>query len=366
VPDIDKRQRRSSPDGYDERVEPRIQYARASDGVTVAYTVHGTGPTMIWLPPVPFSNVVAQWRIPLLRAAYEALGRHLRVVLYDGRGTGQSQRDVEDLGLDAMIRDLEAVVASARLGRFALFGYYHSCLLAIAYAAAHPRQVSHLILFGGAARGWDAMAPAETQALLTLIERDWDLFTDAAAHAWLGWSAGETGRLMADAFRTATTPAAARSMLRIAGDTDVSSDLARIQVPALVLHRQGERQIPVDVSRQLATALPNGTLRELPGSTATLFVEDLEGDIRVIVDFLTDGAQRSPSPPSRQRSSDTLTPRELEVLRLVAGGETNAEVARRLGLSVHTIERHLANVYPKIGARGRSDATAYAVRRGIV
>ena len=342
-----------------------MQYARTSDGVTIAYTVHGSGTPMIWLPPVPFSNVVAQWQIPLLRSAYDGLGQHLRVVLYDGRGTGQSQREVEDLGLDAMMRDLEAVVAAARLGRFALFGYYHSCLLAIAYAAAHASQITRLVLFGGAARGWDAMAPAETQALLTLIERDWDLFTDAAAHAWLGWSAGETGRLMGDAFRTATTPAMARSMLRAARDTDVSNDLASIRAPALVLHRQGERQIPVEVSRQLAAALPNGRLLQLPGSTATLFVEDLDGDIKVLVDFLTVGVTQ-PRPSARQRASDTLTPRELQVLRLVAGGETNAEVAHRLGLSVHTVERHLANLYPKIGARGRSDATAYAIRRGLV
>ena len=341
-----------------------MQYARTSDGVTIAYTVHGSGTPMIWLPPVPFSNVVAQWQIPLLRSAYDGLGQHLRVVLYDGRGTGQSQREVEDLGLDAMMRDLEAVVAAARLGRFALFGYYHSCLLAIAYAAAHASQITRLVLFGGAARGWDAMAPAETQALLTLIERDWDLFTDAAAHAWLGWSAGETGRLMADAFRTATTPAMARSMLRTARDTDVSNDLASIRAPALVLHRQGERQIPVEVSRQLAAALPNGRLLQLPGSTATLFVEDLDGDIKVLVDFLTDGVTQ-PRPSARLRASDTLTPRELQVLRLVAGGETSAEVAHRLGLSVHTVERHLANLYPKIGARGRSDATAYAIRRGL-
>ena len=347
-------------------MEPRIQYARTSDGVTIAYTVHGGGPPMIWLPPVPFSNVVAQWQIPLLRSAYEGLGQHLRVVLYDGRGTGQSQREVEDLGLGAMMRDLEAVVTAAGLGRFALFGYYHSCLLAIAFAAAHASQITRLILFGGAARGWDAMAPAETQALLTLIERDWDLFTDAAAHAWLGWSAGETGRLMAEAFRTAATPAMARSMLRIARDTDVSNDLARIQAPALVLHRQGERQIPVEVSRQLAAALPNGRLLQLPGSTATLFVEDLGGDIKVLVDFLTDGATAQPGPSARLPASDTLTPRELQLLRLVAGGETNAEVAHRLGLSIHTVERHLANLYPKIGARGRSDATAYAIRRGLV
>ena len=110
-------------------------------------------------------------------------------------------------------------------------------------------------------------------------------------------------------------------MLRLARETDVSSDLPLIRVPALVLHRQGERQIPVDVSRGLAAALPNGTLVELAGSTATLFVEDLEGDIKVLVDFLADGVAQPRSPPqhraARVRASDDLTPRELEILEAI-------------------------------------------------
>ena len=63
--------------------------------------------------------------------------------------------------------------------------------------------------------------------------------------------------------------------------------------------------------------------------------------------------------------SDGLSPRELEVLRLVAAGESNSQIARRLGLSTHTVERHVANLYRKIGARGRADATAYALRNGL-
>ena len=121
----------------------------------------------------------------------------------------------------------------------------------------------------------------------------------------------------------------------------------------------------VDVSRQLAAGMPNGTLLELPGSTPTLFMEDLDGDVQVLVDFLTDAAAR-PRQVAQSRANTELTPRELDVLRLVAGGDANGEIARRLGLSVHTVERHLANVYPKIGARGRADATAYAIRHGIV
>src|SRR4029077_20905915 len=78
-----------------------------------------------------------------------------------------------------------------------------------------------------------------------------------------------------------------------------------------------------------------------------------------------DAAAR-PRQVAQSRANTELTARELDVLRLVAGGDANGEIARRLGLSVHTVERHLANVYPKIGARGRADATAYAIKHGIV
>lgn len=345
---------------------PPLCYARSSDDVTIAYTVDGrAAQTLVWLPPVPFSNVVAQYEVPLLRDVYAKLTRTLRLVLIDGRGTGHSQRDVSDLGLEAMLRDLDAVVADARLTTFAVFGYYHSVTHALAYAARHPGRVTRLVLFGGAARGADAMSPAETQALLSLIERDWDLFVESAAHAWMGWDAGEDGRLMAEAFRTATTPAVARATMQAASEIDVSADLPRVTAPALVLQSRSDRFISNPATEALARALPNGRIGRLAGSAASLFSEEADADLGLILDFLTDG---SAHPATLRAAPDAagLTRRELEVLRLVAGGETNAAIAEQLGVSVHTVERHAANLYRKIGARGRADAATYAVRRGIV
>lgn len=352
-------------------MEPSLSYARTTDGVSIAYTVTGEGPALVWLPPVPFSNIIGQWRIPFIRDAYRRLAEHFRLILYDGRGTGHSQRDVADLGLEAMLRDLDAVVGHARAETFALVGYYHSALPAIAYAARHADRVSRLVLFGASVRAQDSMSAPETQALFTLIERDWDLFVDSAAHAWMGWSVGEEGRLVADAFRSATTPAIARATLEAAREMDVSAEVGSVVAPALVLHRQGERQMPLEISQRLAEALPNGRLLKLEGSAAGLFFEDPGGDLHVLLDFLDgDSGMATASPGSGRRSvgldaPDGLTGREVEVLRLVAQGESNAEIAHRLGLSIHTVERHAANLYRKIGARGRADATAYAIRRGI-
>lgn len=345
---------------------PPLRFAHSSDGVTIAYTVDGrAAQTLVWLPPVPFSNVVAQYEVPLLRDVYARLANSLRLVLIDGRGTGHSQRDVSDFGLEAMLRDLDAVVADARLTRFALFGYYHSVMHAIAYAARHPGRVTHLVLFGGTPRGADAMSPAETQALLSLIERDWDLFVESAAHAWMGWGAGEDGRLMAEAFRTATTPAVARATMQAASEINVTGDLANVTAPALVLQSRNDRFVSKSATEALAQALPNGRIGPLAGTAASLFSEETDTDLRLILDFLTDGSAERRSQPAAPDAAG-LTPRELDVLRLVAGGETNAAIAERLGLSVHTVERHAANLYRKIGARGRADAATYAVRRGIV
>jgi hypothetical protein len=146
---------------------------------------------------------------------------------------------------------------------------------------------------------------------VTLIDRDWDLFVDSAAHAWMGWSVGQEGRLVADAFRTASTPAIARAMIEAARDMDVSADVGSVHVPALVLHRQGEREIPLAVSEQLAQALPDGRLLILEGSSAGLFFEDPDADLAVLLDFLTGEAPRpGRSVPSAQRADARTASRD--------------------------------------------------------
>jgi DNA-binding CsgD family transcriptional regulator/pimeloyl-ACP methyl ester carboxylesterase len=342
---------------------PPLRSARTGDGVTLAWTALGVGPPLIWMPSM--GNLVAQWRVPPLRRAYERLAGSFRLVLYDGRGTGASDRRVDHagLGLDGQLHDLAAVVEAVGPEPVALLGYYHSVPAAIAYAAAHPRRVSRLVLFGGALRLRDSMSPQQTQALLSLIDQDWDLFAETAAHTWLGWQAGESGRLIAESFRTAATPTLARALFAEAGRIDVSELASQVHAPTLVLHRQGAGQMPVEASQRLAEALPHATLAVLEGSTPTLFFEDADRDLATVTRFLRSGT--TPGAGDRKQRPDGLTPRELEVLRLLAEGHSNAEIAARTGISVHTVERHAANLYRKIGARGRADATAYAVRQGL-
>ncbi len=257
---------------------PDLRYARTADGVAIGYQAVGDGPTLVWLPSL--SNIRAQWRVPVLREAYLRLAREFRLVLYDGRGMGSSDRRVDpaDLGVAAHVRDLAAVLdAVAPDVPVSLFGQYHGVATAVAFAADEPDRVERMVLFGGALRMRDAMAPAQTQALLSLVDQDWDLFADAAATAWLGWAAGPSARLVAEGFRTAATPAIAKAWFVAAAEIDVTDLAGRVVAPSLVIHRQGERQIPVEVSRQLAAALPRGRLLALADSTPTMFLDDLPG-----------------------------------------------------------------------------------------
>ena len=355
------------------RTGPRISYARSSDGVSLAFTVAGDGPVLVMVPWVPFSNLLAESEIPVLRGIFAQLARGLTLVRYDGRGTGHSQRDVTDLSLDAMVADLTAIVDRVGATSVCLLGQYNSCPHAIAYAARNPDRVARMALFGGTGRGWNAMRATQTQALLSLIEQDWDVFADAAAHQWMGWSAGDAGRAMAAAIRGAATPQIARATFQAASAADVTADLASVTAPTLVLHRRDMTQIPLEASRSLARDLPRGKLVVLDGAHPTLFMENPGPVTSILEKFFSDGTEPASGTPgladvgsgNLAPPSDGLSRREVEVLRLVASGESNREIARRLGLSEHTIERHVANLYRKIGARGRADATAYALRSGL-
>ena len=191
----------------------------------------------------------------------------------------------------------------------------------------------------------------------------------------MGWSAGEVGRATAEAFRGAVTPQMARASIRAQSAVDVTDILPSVKAETLVLHRRGLSQFPMEVSRSLAMDLPRGHLVVLEGSQALWFVEDTEGIVKLLLDFFCDGvvpnetstssAEALPASSRQGVPVGTLSRREIEVLRLLAAGGSNAQIARRLGISAYTIERHVVNIYRKIEARGRADATAYALRHGL-
>jgi DNA-binding CsgD family transcriptional regulator len=154
---------------------------------------------------------------------------------------------------------------------------------------------------------------------------------------------------------------------------DVTGLLPEVRAPTLVLQRRSIAWLPVDLARTFASGIPDARLTLFDGEAPVPYLGEAEAIADAIEAFLQEGA----GPPARPGTTDSetsraragatgLTAREVEVLRLVAGGRTNAEIAEALTLSVRTVERHVWNIYRKIGARGRADATAYALTRALL
>ncbi|HZC83375.1 MAG TPA: alpha/beta fold hydrolase [Rubrobacter sp.] len=358
-------------------MQPRIRYAITVDGVSIAFWTLGKGEPLVYMAGGPWGHVEL-WDILECRQWYERLAQERMLVRYDIRGTGYSERDVSDHSLDALVADVEAVVDRLGLDRFDMFGAFDAGPVAIAYAARHPEQVSQLILWCSWARSSDIRSP-RIKAWLGLIDQDWELMTDTCAHLALGWPAGEVGRHAAQRLRESVSPEAARAALEAMGTFDVTELLPNLNVPTLVLHRSDIPWLPISIARELASCIPDARLSILEGESTAPYLGDTEEAASAIDEFLGEGkvgrtAQREAgAPASTQDGSGPtrgyphgLTVREVEVLRHLAGGRTNDEIAKELFVSVRTVERHVANIYAKIGARGRANATAYALSHNLI
>src|SRR5688572_22201317 len=168
---------------------PPIRYARTADGVNIAFAELGAGPAVICLPPLPFSHIEEVWRLPGAARWYERLARSARVLLYDARGSGLSDREgkaAADTSLEAMRRDLEAVIATTEAERPSLVAFFNAAPVAISYAADESgRDVAGLALWGGYARGLDLypLAPSVPRGP-RLLGAQWDALLETAARSW--------------------------------------------------------------------------------------------------------------------------------------------------------------------------------------
>ncbi|UCH86325.1 MAG: adenylate/guanylate cyclase domain-containing protein [Dehalococcoidia bacterium] len=280
-------------------MEPRIQYAQTADGVSIAFWTLGEGMPFVHMPFL-FSHTQLEWQIPELRRWYEQLADKRKLVRYDGRGSGLSERDIADYSLDARVMDLEAVVDRLGLEWFALWGLSHSGPGAIAYAARHPERVSGLILWGTYARASDWSRSPQVQAVRALMDKDWETYTETAAHTVLGWSAGEPARRYAALIRESITQEALAATTRASNEFDVTALLAQVRSPTLVLHPRPVPVLDVNVARGLASQIPDARLVLLERESATPYLGDTDALLAAIDEFLGEGeeAAAAAEPPA--------------------------------------------------------------------
>src|SRR5436309_9869146 len=155
--------------------QPDVQYCITEDGVRIAYADHGEGPAVLFIPYFAESFSMQEVVEEELLAFYDRLGAGRRIIRYDGRGTGLSEREVEDFSHEAMLRDLEAVVQALGVREFALWGQTLGGPRAIEFAAGHPEMVTRLILVATFPKGADVMAKDQLDSLAALARTNWEM-----------------------------------------------------------------------------------------------------------------------------------------------------------------------------------------------
>jgi pimeloyl-ACP methyl ester carboxylesterase/DNA-binding CsgD family transcriptional regulator len=349
-------------------VEQRIRFCTSPHGVTIAYAEHGRGPAVVkaanWL-----THLEHDWRSPVWKHWLEELARGHRVIRYDQRGCGLSDREVEALSLESFVADLEAVVDAAQLDRFALLGLSAGGAVAIAYAARHPERVSHLVVCGGYARGRAerGLSPeerAETELLQSVIRVGWGrpdpLFRRVFTTRFIPGGTAEQLEWFDELQRVSVSPETAERLRACWGEIDVTGLLDAVDVPTLVAHARGDAVVPFTEGRLLATRIRDARLLPLEGRNHILL--EHEPAWPVFLAELRDFIGTRASDLSPRQSLDDLTQREIEVLELVADGLSNEEIGARLFVSTRTVERHLSNMYVKLRLSGKAARAAAAAR----
>ena len=240
-------------------MEPRIQYARTSDGVNIAYSEMGEGQLLLY-PSNAWGDI--QWYIhnePTRRQVDRLIAAGWQVLRYDMRGFGFSDREVPDFSLSARVKDLEAVVHHAGTDRFVLCGFGHAGPVAISYAVQCPQRVSHLVLVNSFAVGsqYYQRVPLirSVVAMRSMAEEQWEFFTMSIATAALGFADPALAKKTAEMFRTSGSAKTYFAFSDEAEKIDVLELLSRVKMPTLVvLDRSG--YATEDLSRVLASSIP--------------------------------------------------------------------------------------------------------------
>lgn len=342
-----------------------IRFCTAADGTRVAWASTGHGPPVVkaahWL-----THLEHDLRSPVWAPWTAALAARHRLIRYDQRGCGLSDRSVRTFHLDALVQDLAAVVDAASLPSFALIGMSQGAAVAVRYAAEHPGRVSCLVLCGGFARGRSVRGdqrehPDQDALLQEAVRVGWGrpdpLFRRVFTSRLVPHSSEAQRRWFDELARVSTSPQTAAALRQAWADIEVTADLARITVPTLVAHARGDVMVPIEEGRLLAQQIAAARFLPLESANHVLLPgEQAYGEFLsaalALVDRHSSGAV--------ERSTAALSVREREVLTLATGGASNEEIAAVLHLSSRTVERHLSNCYTKLGLSGRSARTAAA------
>jgi pimeloyl-ACP methyl ester carboxylesterase/DNA-binding CsgD family transcriptional regulator len=350
-----------------------VHFTSSFDGVRLAYGIAGSGSPLVRVPTW-ISHVEHDWQSPVMRHLVVEMAARHKLVSYDCRGVGMSERDVSDMSFEAWIHDLEAVADAARLQRFAIWGISGAPAVAIAYAVRHPQRVSHLVLCGGFCRGRlrrDA-SPAtieKARVMQELIEQGWGTeepaFRQVFTSLLVPGGTAEQWRWFTDMMRKAASPRTALRMLQLWQVIDVTDLARKVRCPTLVVHARHDAIVPYEEGKLMASLIPGAELATLD-SENHLILEDEPAWLQLqnaLRRFLP--VPENVEEPEAQLRFSELTEREREVLELIARGLSNDAIAQRLGISSKTVRNHVTIIFSKLEATSRGQAIVRAREAGF-
>jgi pimeloyl-ACP methyl ester carboxylesterase/DNA-binding CsgD family transcriptional regulator len=347
---------------------PPIRFCTARDGVRLAYTSSGAGTTLIkaatWL-----SHLEYDWASPVWSHLLTALSAQHHFVRYDERGSGLSDWQVEDLGFARWLTDLEAIVDAIGAPRFALLGISQGASIAIAYAVRHPERVTHLVLHGGYARGRLVRAGSpqqreEAETMAKLAELGWGksdpAFRQFFTSQFIPGGTQKQHHWFNELERLSTSPANAARFMREFNDINVVDLLPQVRCPTLVLHSRHDARVPYDEGRLIAGAIPGAQFVSIESRNHLLL-----GDEPGWAQWLAAVRAFLPAGSGAHPAISKLTPRQRDLLELLAQGRDNAQIAAALGLSEKTVRNHLTAIFDALAVDNRGRAIVLAREAGL-
>ena len=275
-------------------MRPETRYARSGD-VNIAYQVTGEGPIDLVLVAGWVSHLEYAWEDPGLARFYQRLASFSRLIRFDKRGTGLSDRVPPSHlpTLEQRMDDVRAVMDAVNSERAALFGYSEGGPMSVLFAATYPERTPALVLYGSyAKRLWAAdypwaPTPEERQRFFDLVERGWGGVVDLAIMAPTVADDPRVQTWWSTYLRLGASPGAALALAKMNTQIDVRHVLPTVRVPTLLLHRTGDRDIDARGSRHMAEQIPGARYVELPGDDHLPWVGDVDAILDEVQEFLT-------------------------------------------------------------------------------
>jgi pimeloyl-ACP methyl ester carboxylesterase len=287
-----------------------IRYAQSGDA-NIAYRVLGDGPMSLVTAPGFVSHMEVLTELPELARGMDRLASFARLIVFDKREQGLSDRVGRPPTIEEMVDDIVAVMDATETERAALFGVSEGAAMALMFAATYPDRCSHLVIWGGYARvtpaeGYPEGIPPEALDRWTeIMYRDWGgpVSMNVFAPSRVGEVAVEDwwGHLL----RTGTSPRSAAALMELYKELDVRDALPLITAPTLVLHRTDDRAVPIAQGRYIAEHVAGARFIEVPGSDHLLWTEGGDAVLDEIEEFLT--GTRGAAPTERALATVMFT-----------------------------------------------------------